>query len=124
MISPQTNSKLIVAAPEREKNALIAIPLFKNAEGYDYRLTDQSPGKNAAVVVEGFSLNTSGKADMGAFDHAALRFLPHRPIPLTADQYKVTLTADLQKNESSTEKIKVQVDPAQNWEKKFKILKK
>lgn len=76
--------------PETEAHAVVAEPVFRNAQAGDYMLAENSPGKSAGVAVP--NVLPMEKPDMGALvSDTEITSLPFRPAPFTTDKCHVLL---------------------------------
>lgn len=78
-----------------ELHAVYAVPEYEDESGGDYRLAEGSRGIDEGENIDNFSepYVTDGKTDMGAFERGgAMKYLPNRPIDISADKTFFTLT--------------------------------
>ncbi|HBC88513.1 MAG TPA: hypothetical protein DCZ94_16320 [Lentisphaeria bacterium] len=114
----------IVAALGAEKNGILALPLFENAEEADFNLKPGSPGIGKGSPVANFAEpDKDGKMDIGTFEQGKPGMFPIRPIPVSYDKGQVNLTADLKDKTADFATVKVNVNPGSGWKSNFKIRK-
>lgn len=94
-LSNGTNpTKTDYAVGQEAHGTLNAPPVFASAANDDFRLTAASPGIDAGVVIPNFSGGFLGaNPDQGAIEGPSAKLFPVRPIAITADRYRIALTA-------------------------------
>ena len=90
----QTTAIVQYGAGEEAHGTLTIAPVFQSAADDDLRLTSTSIGIDDGMVIPNFTETFAGAApDQGAFEEGTNKLFPNRPINITANRYRVALTA-------------------------------
>ncbi len=89
LFSQDSGEQKELAKQKQEKNAVWGRAHFVNAAAGDYRLSEESPGRNKAQAIPGLKVT-----HIGAFQEDGIAALPYRPSGLSASRRKFFFTPD------------------------------